>query len=142
MSTYTITGRPWWLSHAISTPRGVVVARADAISTAIRHPTADDLASGIACNDYDSSPDCHGDYARIMVELTEQDLVDQGLIPGVLAWPHVVDGPRPHTNRADAPVSLATTQRVIDLLQSEGHCDDPEPVDNTPWQKGDEYRDY
>lgn len=47
---YTLTTRPWWISHAISTPRGAVVARAEGVSTVLREPTADDLASGIAAN--------------------------------------------------------------------------------------------
>jgi hypothetical protein len=70
--------------------------------------------------------------------MTAQDLAVIGLTPGLLAWPHVVDGPRPKTNRSDAPVSQAHAQRAIDLLQSEGHCDDPVPQDKTPWQKGDD----
>ena len=135
---YTLTTRPWWISHAISTPRGAVVARAEGVSTVLREPTADDLASGIAANQYDNSAECHGNYCRLMIELTEDDLVLLGVTPGTLKWPDVVDGPRPSTNRTDAPVSQAHAQHVVDLLVSEGHCDDPEPVDKTPWHKGDD----
>lgn len=137
--TYELTSRPWWLSHAVATPRGVVVARADAVSTINRKPTADDIAAGIAHNQYDFGPECHGAFVGMMVDLTEQDLAEMGLTPGVLEWPRVIDGPRPKINRTDAPVSQAQEQRAIDLLMSEGHCDDPEPDDNTPWQKGDDY---
>lgn len=135
----TLRTRPWWLSHAVRMPRGVVVARADAVSTIIRKPTSADIESGVAYNQYDSSPKCHGEYVNLMVDLTEQDLADMGITPGILKFPEVVDGPRPKTNRTDAPVTQQEMQRVMDLLQSEGHCDDLEPEDKTPWQKGDDF---
>ncbi len=135
---YTLTSRPWWLSHAVATPRGIVVARADALSTIDRMPTPADIDSGVALNQYDSSPECHGEPVRLMVDLTEQDLAEMGLVPGSLEWPEVVDGSRPKTNKTDAPVTQAHAQHAIDLLVSEGHCDDPEPQDKTPWQKGDD----
>lgn len=138
MRNYTLTSRPWWTSHAVATPSGVIVARADAVSTTNRHPTAQDIADGIACNSYDSSPECHGEYVTMMVGLTETDIATLGLAPGALKFPEVIDGTRPSTNRTDNPVSQAQQQRVIDLLQSEGHCDDIEPDDKTPWQKGDD----
>lgn len=136
---FSLTSRPWWLSHAVTTPRGIVVARANAVSAARRRPTQADVDGGIACNMYDSSPECHGALVVMMVDLTDGDLLDLGLIPGILEFPNVVDGSRPRTNRADAPVSMEQAQRAIALLQSEGHCDDLEPLDNTPWQKGDNY---
>ena len=141
--SYTLTSRPWWVSHAVATPAGIVVARADAVSTINRHPTDQDIADGIACNRYDSSQECHGEAVQMMVGLTDADLATLGLTPGILTpgilqFPKVIDGARPSTNRTDNPVSSHAQQRVIDLLQSEGHCDDPDPVDNTPWQKGDD----
>jgi hypothetical protein len=138
MSNHTITSRPWWISHALQTDRGVVVARAQAISNDVRNPTDEDIASGIACNRYDSSTQCHGELVSLMVGLTEDDLQSMGLTPGELVFPGVVDGPRPRTNRSNKPVTMAQAQRAMDVLQSEGHCDDHEAVDNTPWQKGDD----
>lgn len=70
---FTLTTRPWWISHAIYTQRGVVVARAEGISSVLREPTADDLASGIAANQYDHSAEFHGNYCRLMIELTEDN---------------------------------------------------------------------
>lgn len=135
---YTITSRPWWLSHAVKTERGIVVARADAVSSTRRKPTQADIESGIAYNQYDSSTACSGDFVPMVVDFTEEELSAMGLVVGVLDWPNVIDGTRPATNRTDTPVTDAESQRVMALLQSEGHCDDPAPVDHTPWQKGDD----
>lgn len=125
---YTIIDRPWWLSHAVETSRGVIVARADARSTTLRKPTQDDLDGEIAFSESDYSDKCHGEFLPLMIDLTDQDIADMSLTPGLLVWPDVIDGERPNTNLTTKPISQESAQHTIDLLINErassGDCDE------------------
>lgn len=139
--SHTITSRPWWLSHAVNREGKVYVARAQAVSDSL-WPTDADISAGIACNKYDNSTECSGNPVDMFVDFTEAMLSDAGVTPGVLVIDYgmqPIDGARPKTNVTARPVSDAESQHVLALLETEGHCDDAERADNTPWQKGDDY---
>ena len=102
LGSYTLTGRPWWLTYATQTPNGIVVARAAATGLD-RYPTEQDIIDGLAENQYACSPQCHGTPTTVWVDLTEGDLAALGVTPGICDWPRVVDGPRPRTNLTSNP---------------------------------------
>lgn len=108
-----LTSRPWWLSHAIETPRGTVVARADGVSTTLK------FVGGGGPDRYATSPEGQGSPVTYMVDLTEQDLVDHNLSPGVLKYPDVIGGARPRTNILSNPVTQQKAQALMDWLQND-----------------------
>ncbi len=107
-----MVGRAWWLEVACELADGrVAVARCDADSLTVRK-------SGIV-GDYTSSPDYKGQPVRYMIALTDDDLVQYGIFPGKLVFPHVIDAARPKTNRAESAVSVRRQQQQMNWLQND-----------------------
>lgn len=105
--------RAWWTDAAFVTATGEIgVARVEAESLTLRY-------SG-AVGDYTQSTEHTGRPVTYMIDLTEAELAEYGLTPGILAWPTVKDGRRPRSNRTDAPVSESDQRRAYGRLQNEG----------------------
>jgi hypothetical protein len=85
----------------------------------MRSASEDDIAAGRAGR-YQTGHNLTGAYCRYMIGLTDAELAQYGIVPGILQWPDVVDGPRPAANRADKPATMAQYQRAMDNLQNEG----------------------
>lgn len=118
-------GQAWWTSHALEVEPGrIEVARIHAVSTTLRRASDADVKAGKAKNtwtSHDYSADYTGNYVEYMPGLTEDELREYNLTPGITTGYSVVDGPRPKTNRADKPANMASYQRAMNLLQSEGY---------------------
>lgn len=113
---FVVEGDPFWTSHAIRKEDGsIVVARAHAKSTVNRKPTAEDIARGIAANQYDSGPQMSGDFNDIIVDLTEDDLILLDRQPKAL---YGRNAERPITNNIGKPVTqaqaLETMRKIIE----------------------------
>lgn len=88
-----ITSKTWWLSHALQKPDGsIAVAR---------------------CYGKDFNGEVY------LIDLTEEDLAQHQIHPGILQHPYVFEGSRPHTNRTEKPTSFEEYSRMMDALQNE-----------------------
>lgn len=116
---FRLLAKPFWTSHAFRMYDGSVgVARVDAVDAA----REDD---------------------HYMLDLTQTDLDRIRANPDYAALPDPHFCPSVETRRPTANdparkvASKDEQQRVYDALQNEGY-DEPEFVDNTPYQKGDD----
>jgi len=116
---YRIVGRAWWTATAIDNHGRVEVARINAYSTTLRHPSEAQLAADIGLNRYWVDAANEGRLANYMLGLTDADLHNLGITPGYLEYPGVVDSPRPSGNRTDNPVSLRQVQQGQDWVQND-----------------------
>lgn len=117
--TVTLNGRAWWLNSALESKVGIAVARVHANSTTLRLPSPEQLRADPTLNCYWADAANTGRLQNYMLDLTEQDLAEYGITPGILVYPEIVDGQRPKTNRCDQAVSARRMQQAQDWLQND-----------------------
>ena len=117
--TVTLDGRAWWLNVALKSKVGIAVARVHANSTTLRLPSPEQLLADPSLNRYWADTGNTGRLQNYMLDLTEQDLQDYGIKPGVLIYPEVIDGQRPKTNTTDNVLSARRHQQSQDWLQND-----------------------
>jgi hypothetical protein len=107
----------------LESDRGIVVARVSAVSTTLRYRSEEELAAaesaGESPNRYHTSSGYHGKAPSYQLDLTDADLAEHGIVPGILRFPAVVDGPRPAAH-AGPVATRAQHARAMDRLQNEG----------------------
>lgn len=115
----TIDGRAWWLNSALESKVGIAVARVHANSKTLRLPSKEQLAADPNLNRYWADAGNAGRLQNYMLDLTEQDLIDFEIQPGILIHPEVIDGPRPKTNSTNNVLSASRHQQSQDWLQND-----------------------
>jgi hypothetical protein len=117
---YQLLGRAWWTNAALDKGDGrVEVARIEAASLTLRHPSAEQLDADPGLNRYSEDASNHGRLIQYMIGLTDDELAGLSITPGILAYPAVKDGPRPASNRTDKPVSMRSAQQAQDWVQND-----------------------
>lgn len=129
------TSRAWWLNCTLDMGNGrLEIARVDAASLTRRRPTREEEET-LNVSRYSSSPDFNGRPITYMLGLTAEELKEYGLVPGILNWPNVIDGPRPKNSQQVVP--MAQSWAALQSLYNEWSDDQP-IYDNTPYHKGDD----
>lgn len=134
--------KPWWTSHAYQCDGKVCVARVDGKSLTQRYK---DRVEGES-RGYMSGTEAEGftgDFLTYMIDLTQEQIDEIKNNPEYnnLPEPHFcesIDKPRPKTNTVTKVSTPAEQQAVYAQLQNEG-CEYAADIDNTPYQKGDQY---
>ena len=117
--TVTLNGRAWWLNSALESKEGIAVARVHANSTTLRLPSPEQLRADPTLNCYWADAANTGRLQNYMLDLTEQDLAEYGITPGILIYPEVIEGPRPTTNTLHNILSAKRHQQSQDWLQND-----------------------
>jgi hypothetical protein len=115
----TLDGRAFWLNSALKSNVGVAVARCHATSTTLRLPSDEQLRADAQLNCYWADAGNTGRLQNYLLDMTEEDLQEHGIVPGVFDGLRVNDGPRPKTNRADKILSAKRHQQSQDWLQND-----------------------
>ncbi|OLP04451.1 hypothetical protein BLL52_4269 [Rhodoferax antarcticus ANT.BR] len=115
----TLDGRAFWLNSALESKVGVAVARAHATSKTLRLPSDEQLKADPHLNCYWADVGNTGRLKNYLLDLTEADLQEHSITPGVFDGLRIDDGPRPKTNRADKILSAKRHQQSQDWLQND-----------------------